>query len=156
MKIPYVGKISILFAKRIRRLLQTADDNIRVVFKTTKVLESFQLKDPVPKEMTSRVVYEFRCRGDPDITYVGFTNRTLKERVKEHVSGTTSVSDHIGQCTVCETEGITIEDFKILKRCRNKWDTSVHEALLIMEKNPVLNRQLIKPGGKQFTLRIFD
>ena len=156
LKIPYVGKTSILFAKRLKRLLQTEDDNIRVVFKTTKVLESFQLKDPVPKEMTSRVVYEFRCRGDPDITYVGFTNRTLKERVKEHVSGTTSVSDHISHCTVCNNEGITIEDFKILKRCRNKWDTSIHEALLITEKNPTLNRQLIKPGGKQFTLRIFD
>ena len=156
LKIPYVGKISLLFSKRLRRLLQTVEENIRVVFKTTKVLESFRLKDPVPKEMTSRVVYQFQCRGDPDITYVGFTNRTLKERVKEHVSGTTSVSDHIAQCTVCEKEGVTIEDFKILKRCRNKWDTSIHEALLISEKNPILNRQLIKPGGKQFSLRIFN
>ena len=156
LKIPYVGKSSILYAKRIRRLLQAINADIRVVFKTTKVLESFQLKDPVPKELRPKVVYEFTCRGDPDITYVGFTNRTLKERVKEHVSGKTSISDHIAHCNPCQDQGVTMDDFRILRKCRQKWDTSIHEALIITEKNPILNRQLVKPGGKQFTLRIFD
>ena len=156
LKIPYIGKSSILYAKRIRRLLKSLNADIRVVFKTTKVLDNFQLKDPVPKELRPRVVYEFMCRGDPDITYVGFTNRTLKERVKEHVSGKTSISDHIAQCNPCQSQGVTIDNFKILRKCRSKWDTSIHEALLITDKNPVLNRQLVKPGYKQFTLRIFD
>ena len=68
LKIPYIGKSSILYAKRIRRLLKSLNADIRVVFKTTKVLDNFQLKDPVPKELRPRVVYEFMCRGDPDIT----------------------------------------------------------------------------------------
>ena len=156
LKIPYVGKASVFFGRRLKRLLKTETTDIRIVYHTTKVGESFQLKDPVQKELLSRVVYQFTCRGDPDTTYIGFTNRTLKERFKEHVGGKTSVSDHIAQCHACNNEGVTIDDFKILKRCRTKMDTAVHEALLITEKNPSLNRQLVKPGGKQFTLRIFD
>ena len=47
LKIPYIGKSSILYAKRIRRVLKSMNTDSRVVFKTTKVLDNFQLKDPV-------------------------------------------------------------------------------------------------------------
>ena len=92
------------------------------------------------------MVYEFMCRGDPDITYVGFTNRTLKERVKEHVSGKTSISDHIAQCNPCQSQGVTIDDFKILRKCRSKWDTSIHEALLITDKKSCSKQAACETG----------
>ena len=156
LKVPFIGKSSIMYAKKLRKLFSSMKADVRVVYSTTKVLDSFQLKDPVPKELRPKVVYQFTCRGDPDTTYVGFTNRTLKERFKEHVSGGTSISDHIANCKPCQDQGVTLDDFTILRKCRRKEDTSVHEALIITEKNPVLNRQLVKPGGKQFTLQIFD
>ena len=156
LKVPFVGKISTIFARRIKSLLQPKDHDIRVVYETTKVRNSFQLKDPIPKPLLTRVVYQFICRGDPDIKYIGHTTRTLKERVNEHLRGGTAVSDHIGQCQACQNLGVTINDFHVIKTCWYKWDTSVMEALFIKTKHPVLNRHLIKPGGKQFTLKLFD
>ena len=137
-------------------MLQPEDYNIQIVYETTKVQNSFQLKDTISKALLTRVVYQFTCRGDPDIKYIGHTTRTLKERVSEHLRGGTSVSDHIGQCNDCLNQGVTLSDFQVLTTCRYKSDTSIFEALFIKEKDPVLNRQLIKPGGKQFTLKLFD
>ena len=117
-------------------------------------MESFVLKDRPPKHMESKVVYEFTCRGDPDIKYVGYTNRTLEKRVKEHTSIGSAISDHISVCTDCKTKGVTIDDFVILHRSHTKEETMVHEALTIKEKLPVLNKNLIKPG-LTFSLLIF-
>ena len=154
LKIPYVGKISASFAKRLKRLLDKGGQDTRVVYRTTKVANWFSLKDPDPKEITSKVVYEFECRGDQDIRYIGYTDRTLRERVMDHLGGKTAISDHISTCARC-SEGVSINDFKILKKCRYKNDTAIHEALAIKSKRPILNKKLIKPG-KTFTLRIFD
>ena len=156
LKIPYLGKISTLFGKKIKRLLSSEDNNIRIVYSTTKVQDSFRLKDPIPNQLRSRVVYEFTCRGDPNISYIGFTNRTLEQRSKEHIRGGTAVSDHIGNCKTCIDSVITANDFRILKKCKQKYEAPIFEALFIKERDPTLNRQLIKPGGKQFTLDIFD
>ena len=155
-KIPYVGKTSEFFGRRIKKLMKMQEKEIRVVYQTTKVSESFQLKDPIPKELQAKVVYEFTCRGDPDVSYIGKTDRTLKERYREHVRGGTAISDHITVCQECDKKGVTLNDFKVLKRCRYKTDTPKFEAVLIKEKDPKLNRQLVKPGGKQYTLVVFD
>lgn len=154
-KVPYLGKISVTFAKRLRKLLSTSGQDIRIVYKTTKVQDSFSLKDPVPKAISSKVVYKFTCRSDPGTNYIGFTNRTLSERIKEHVSGSTAISDHISICTICNDEGVTIDDFQIIKRCRYKTESSIYEALAIKEQNPNLNKNLVKPG-KTFSLQFFN
>ena len=125
-----------------------------VVYTTTKVKDHFRLKDQTPRELLPRVVYGFICPSDSEIHYVGYTNRNLIERIKEHLRGGTSVSDHISSCDVCQSQGVTTENFKILKHCRQKVDTSIYEALLIKRHNPVLNRQLVKPG-KTYKLKIF-
>ena len=118
LKVPYLGKLSIVFAKRLKNLLSTGDQRIRTIYQTTKVQNSFVLKDSIPKEISSKVVYKFTCRGDPGTNYIGFTNRTLRERVREHVaSGTTAISDHISVCKKCYTEGVTMVNFKIIKKC---------------------------------------
>ena len=116
------------FAKRLRNILSTSGQDIRTVYKTTKVHDSFILKDPVPKAISSKVVYKFTCRSDLGTNYIGFTNRTLKERVREHCSGSTAISDHISICTTCSNEGVTIDDFQIIKRCRYKTESSIYEA----------------------------
>ena len=155
LNVPYLGKISTTFAKRLRTLLSSSGKDIRTIYKTTKVQDSFILKDPVPKAISSRVVYKFTCRSDPTTNYIGYTNRTLSERIKEHVCGSTAVSDHISACTACNGEGVTIDDFAIIKRCRYKTESSIYEALAIKEQNPSLNRNLVKPG-KTFMLKVFN
>ena len=156
LKLPYLGKVSIAFAKKLRNLLKSSGQDIHTVYTTTKVQNRFILKDPIPKHIASKVVYKFTCRGDPDTNYIGFTNRTLRERVKEHLtSGSTAISDHISLCKTCDEKGITIDDFSIIKRCRYKHESSIYEALAIREQNPILNKNLVKPG-KTFTLKMFN
>ena len=103
----------------------------------------------------SKVVYQFQCPGDPEIKYVGFTNRTISERVREHTRPGTAVFDHISTCTACQDEGITIKNFRILKKCRYKTDTAIHEALIIKKFRPVLNHNLKKPGWT-WCLQLFN
>ena len=147
LKVPYVGRPSILFVKRMRKVISNnIKSKVRFVYTTNKVKDHFRVKDSDPKELLSHVVYSFKCRSDPDIQYIGYTNRMLKERVTEHIRGGTRVSDHIASCLTCRSTKITIADFAILKKCRNWMDTAVYEALLIKKYNPSLNIQLVKPG----------
>ena len=134
--------------------MEKSGQAVQIAYKTKKVVESFVLKDRAPKNMESKVVYEFTCRGDPNTKYIGYTNRTLEKRVKEHISGGSAISDHIAVCNDCNTKGVTINDFAILHRSHTKEETMVHEALAIKEKKPILNKNLIKPG-LTFTLMIF-
>ena len=156
IQVPYIGKASILFSRRLTKLIKDRlDKDIRTIFQTTKVKDSFALKDTTPKEICARVVYMFSCRGDPTVNYIGYTNRTLGERVKEHLRGGTAVSDHIAYCSRCTSSRITIDDFRVLRKCHTKLDTAIYEAILIKSHNPKLNTQLVKPGYS-YTLKIFN
>ena len=155
LRIPYIGGASILFSKRIRRLIRNAtNDDCQIIYETTKVKDHFKLKADVPKFLLTKVVYKFVCSRDANVTYIGYTNRTLKERVAEHRTSCTAVSNHASNCPSCKN-GISVDDFHVLKKCRNKYDTMIFEAMFIQRQNPVLNRQLIKPG-RSFTLRVFN
>ena len=126
-----------------------------MIFTTTKVSNYFSNKDKTPHELKSNVVYEYKCSYDESIQYIGFTSRPLVERVKEHLKGNKAVSDHISNCDICRNKNITVNNFGILKKCRNKFETMISEALLIKRYNLALNKQLTKPGITH-TLRIFD
>ena len=60
---------------------------------------------------------------DKSIQYIGFTSRLLVERIKEHLKGKTAVSDQISNCNICYNKKMTVNNFWILKECRNKFDT---------------------------------
>ena len=156
LRVPYVGKPSILFSRRLRKLVKRRyDRDVRVVYNTTKVQDSFILKDDTPKEIQSKVVYRFTCPSDSDTQYIGYTNRPLRTRVTEHLrKGNSAISDHIALCKGCGTKGVTINNFEIIRKCRNKLETPIYEAILIQKYNPKLNRQLVKPGW-QHKLMVF-
>ena len=75
--------------------------------------------------------------------------------MNEHLRGGSAITDHIGQCRDCQNQGVTMEDFIVLQKCRKKTDPPIYEALIIKDLDPSLNRQLVKPG-KQLTLKVFD
>ena len=62
VKVPYVGKLSRTFGRKIKELLEKSGQKVQAVYKTKKVMESFILKDRAPNEMASKVVYQFTCR----------------------------------------------------------------------------------------------
>ena len=159
LKIPYVGKLSIDFGKRVSALMKKQFGvEVNVIFSTVRLGSFFPLKCSTPLPVQSQVVYRFRCLGDQDTSYIGMTVRHLSDRVKEHLKGKqdSAVHDHIESCHTCNQNKITIENFSIIKKCRTDFDTKIHEALLIKKHNPNLNRQLHLNRGASFTLKIFE
>ena len=66
VKLRYVGKFSAIAQKRFRRTIQRFCDNsfnIKLVFSSCKIGSLFSVKDLIPKELKSCVVYRFRCAG---------------------------------------------------------------------------------------------
>ena len=104
-----------MYTKKLEKLLNNYIEDFKVIFTTTKVSNYFSNKDKTPHELKSNVVYEYKCSYDKSIQYIGFTSRSLVERIKEHLKGKTSVSDHISNCNVCKNEKITANNFGILK-----------------------------------------
>ena len=154
-KISYIGKPSLDFQKKLKALFKGVLNNFKVVFTTAKVKDYFVNKDVTPKPFLSQVVYQFTCLRDADTKYVGFTSRKLKQRAHEHLrTGTTAVGDHIANCKVC-ANGASIDEFKILKKCKNATDCKIFEALIIKRTRPKLNINLIKPGAT-WTLKVFN
>ena len=102
IKVPYIGKPSNEYKKKLEKLLNNYIEDFKVIFTTTKVSNYFSNKDQTPHELKSNVVYEYKCSYDKSIQYIGFTSRPLVERTKEHLKGKTAVSDHISNCNVCK------------------------------------------------------
>ncbi len=76
LKVPFVGKPSTTFSKRMRALIRSeTNQDLKIVYSTTKVGDYFSLKDVTPREILSKVVYKFRCPVDPETSYIGFTTR---------------------------------------------------------------------------------
>ena len=106
VKIPYIGKASNEYKKKLEKLLINYIEDFKVIFTTTKVSNYFSNKDKTPHELKSNVVYEYKCSYDESIQYIG---------VKEHLKGKTAVSDHISNCNICKKEKLTVNNFGILK-----------------------------------------
>ena len=69
-----------------------------------------------------------------------------------------AVETYIQNCEGCfeklERGLLSYKDFEIVKRCRSKFDTEIHEALLIKKCHPSMNIQLYK-SGTSVTLKVF-
>lgn len=71
-----------MFAKRIRRLLANkSDEDCQVVYETNKIKDHLKPKADVPKFLATEVVYKFVFSQDANVAYIGYTKRTLKDRV---------------------------------------------------------------------------
>ncbi|CAF1492766.1 unnamed protein product [Adineta steineri] len=87
-RVPYFGPLSQIYAKRIT---STINKNyplkqIRVILDVTeRIGNSFTLKDPIPENMQSGVVYEATC-PDCNMKYIGKTYRHYKTRIHEHLN----------------------------------------------------------------------
>ena len=60
------------------------NNNIELVFSSFKISSLFLMKDRVPFDLRSYVVYNFDC-GSSKADYIGRTKRHLSTRIKEHL-----------------------------------------------------------------------
>ena len=91
---------------------------------------------------------------------IGQSKRHLLTRVKEHLSlhktsgPQSEIKSHIYRCPICHKQFLSIDNFKILKKCKTSYETVIHEALKIKTLRPRLNKQLMK-GGVSYLLKVF-
>ncbi|XP_055714989.1 uncharacterized protein LOC129809198 [Phlebotomus papatasi] len=71
-------------SERLRNIIKKSG-NKKTAFKPAKRVKSFftKVKDPIPQEQKSDVVYEIPC-GGCELRYIGTTGQHLKNRIQQH------------------------------------------------------------------------
>ena len=145
-----------------RKLLRCLNVNvlIRTRITTTKLDMLTNAKDKVPKQNKSNVVYKFTC-PKCNINYIGKTDRTLLERVKEHAykDKESAVNKHLNSCydtayldakSNKELIEFVLTNTKIIDVLFKKLEfTTLQEALHIKRRKPMLNNGLKASGELQ-------
>ena len=160
MKIPFVGKISQKLKNDLQNLYKKEFKiDINCVFNSFKVSNYFSLKYKTPDSLAANIVYKFSCLNDSDTFYIGKTKRHFAVRVLEHLDlekeNCTAVADHIKICDFCKNGNISIDNFDILKKCRNDFESKINEAFYIQNLKPKLNSHLYN-SGKSFLLNVYN
>ena len=156
--IPFFGKASRVFAKRLTALVKTKFNvDINVYYTCFKTGSYFQLKCSTSFPLLSNVVCKFSCSRDANISYIGMITRHLGIRIQEHLQHKTTKSaihDHFEICRNCKLNNTDFNGFKVLRICNSEYATKIQEALLIKKHNPQLNRQLYA-NGSSFLLNVY-
>ena len=141
---PYIGKYSNTVKSKIKDIVKKycKDIDIRLIFTTGKVRDSFSCKDKLSSfAHTSKVIYKFVC-SNCNVSYVGETERNLSLRIKEHFKDKNShVYKHVNSSETCK-EYCTDNCFSILDRANTKHQLRIKEGLYIRWEQPALNKQL--------------
>ena len=88
------------------------------------------------------------------------SSRHLRSRAREHlnladINTKSAIKDHLYDCDKCSSMKLSVESFKVLKKCVTEYDTKIQEALLIKKLNPKSNKQLYAKGAS-FLRSIFE
>jgi hypothetical protein len=143
-KLPYIGNYSVLLNQKLRNMVSRYCNkiDIKIVFTTSKLSDSFSCKDKFQSfsQMTS-VVYKFVCAGC-NSSYIGETQRHLSVRINEHFKDKNlHVFKHLNAAPECK-EQCTSDCFTILDHARTKFQLRIKEGLYIKWESPELNKQL--------------
>ena len=101
LKIPYMGTIGDKLVKTMKRKVQSnlsRKIKIHVVYTTNKLSRFCGVKDSIPEEQQSNVIYSMQCPGCGEI-YVGKTSCCFGKRIDEH--GTRAdqpLHQHLNNC----------------------------------------------------------
>ena len=114
----------------------------------TRLGNNFRLKDQIPKDLTSDVVYKFQC-GLCNESYHSKYVRHLNVTINEHIGALPlpkkqvkpekmSVADHLP----FHNHPASYDNFRNLTRENKTILLEVNESLLIMRDKPSLNRNI--------------
>ena len=100
------------------------------------------MKDPIPRDLKSCVVYKFCC-ASCNACYVGQTIRHLKQRMHEHLLGdkNSHVYKHIHSNAQCK-ESANNERFSFIDTDSTEYKIKIKEAMHIKWLRPSLNHQV--------------
>ena len=138
-KLPYLGCFSTIAQSKIRSLVNRYcnDLDIKLVFTTFKLRNLFSVKDSVPRELRSRVIYKFTCAY-----YIGETGCHFSTRIREHLSYDKSshIFKHLQSSERCR-QSCSADCFEILDSASTKFQLKLKEAMHINWEKPNLNQQ---------------
>ena len=118
------------------------DLDIKLVFTTFKLRNLFSVKDSVPRELRSRVIYKFTC-ACCNACYIGETGRHFSTRVREHLFSDKSshIFKHLLSSERC-CQSCSADCFEILDSAPTKFQLKLKEAMHINWEKPNLNQQV--------------
>ena len=127
--------------KLLKRYCNNLD--VKLAFSSFKIRNMFSVKDPVPVELRSNVVYNFTCASCSSC-YVGETSRHLSTRIREHLLNrdrTSHIFQHIQRSEACRNS-CSAECFEVIDHATTKLQVKIKAALHISREQPSLNKQL--------------
>ena len=108
--------------------LRTTKLAIQIITVTiTVIIIIIITKPPIVNQQC--VVYGFQC-DLCDAGYVGYTCGHLHNRVEGHKQQSSAIAKHCKNMHGTMPQGL-LKRFKVLKKCRNKFDCLVYEMLFI-------------------------
>ena len=138
--VPYAGERGEKIMKKLRNQLPEKVKP-RIVYNGTKLSSFFQLKDKVPEEYCSNVVYYYNSQSEENTDYTGETKCRIGKRHKDH-QGADPKSAIVINFRKKGLPPPKSEEFTLLARnYSNRLKKRIAESLLIKEKNPTLNVQ---------------
>ena len=146
------GKINDQRIASAMKLGSMININVKSVFTSRKLSQTLSVKEKKPPIVNTQcVVYSFQC-DLCDANYVGFTARHLHQRIREHRYS--AIGKHLE--TQHDNKRAKIDHlFKVLKKCRSKFDCLIFEMLFIKDIKPSLNTQSDSIRAKLFSLDTF-
>ena len=153
--LPYKGQEGEIIIKKFKNDLRAAlPTNVkpRVVFKGTKLGSCFRIKDKVPTQHETNLIYRFKSpeEGGNPPQYIGQTKVRYGTRTYEHCN--TDKKSAVYKYKRAKNLTISSENFEIIDKGFSRTvDRKLAEALYVKEQDPVLNRQ-----KKTFPILLFN
>ena len=150
--LPYLGMISLQTRTKLQQALKGVLNccKLEIAFKCqTKLSNFFRFKDPIPKDLISRIVCKFQC-GLCNEPYYGESIRHLDIRSGEHMGvspltgkkvkpvNNSAARDHLLHCNYLPS----FDNFSILAHENKKFLLEIKENLLIMRDKASRNRNI--------------
>ena len=113
------------------------------MFTTFKLRNIFSVKDSVPRELRSRVIYKFVLVLAVMLAISAKTGRHFSTRVREHLSSDKSshIFKHLQSSERCR-QSCAADCFEILDSAPTKFQLKLKEAMHINWEKPNLNQQV--------------
>ena len=133
--------------EQLSDLSRKINTEVHPVFISHKIKDEVKAKEPKPPIVNQQnVVYFFKC-DLCDADYVGFTSRHLYQRVEEHKRS--AIGNHVREQHGNDPCGIA-KNFRVLRKCSNKFDCLIFEMFFIRDLKPKLNKQSDSIRAKLF------
>ena len=133
--------------EQLSDLSRKINTEVHPVFTSHKIKGELKAKEPKPSIINQQnVVYFFKC-DLCDADYVGFTSRYLHQRVEEYKR---SVIGNHGREQHGNEPSEIAKNFRVLRKCSNKFDCLIFEMFFTRDPKPNLNKQSDSIRAKLF------